>query len=402
MPNRVPDHCWQIVSTDLIIELPDSRGYNAIMVVVDCLSKRAHFIPMTNEVDSLGIARLFRDHVWKLHGIAKEVISNRGSLFVSQFTGELSNIKITASTAFHPQTDGQTECINQEVEQYLRIFVNQCQDDWYDWLSMAEFTYNDRVHSSTQTSPFMLDTGQHPCLGFKPIWETWLEGFDEFMSCMKSAVEEANASLMKAADDMAQFYDINRQEIPPLAVGDKVWLDATNITTACPKKKLDDKWLGPYPITKVISCNAYKLQLPNSFGRIHPVFNISLLQPFSPDEITEQPVLRPPSPIIHDRQEEFEVEQILDSCLRYQHLEYLIHWKGYGCAEDSWEPATEVKAPRLIHKFHIANPHAPQRLSASTFAGLPFQPYENFTEPRTDGILFNWEAGTYAHRDAVP
>jgi hypothetical protein len=153
MPNRIPDRRWQVISVDLIVELPESRGYNAIMVVVDRLSKRAHLIPTTNEVDSIGIARLFRDHVWKLHGIPEEVISDRGPQFVSQFMHELSkflDIKIAASTTFHPQTDGQTERVNQEIEQYLRVFVNQCQDDWYDWLALVEFSYNDRIHASTQ------------------------------------------------------------------------------------------------------------------------------------------------------------------------------------------------------------------------------------------------------------
>ena len=171
-----------------------------------------------NEVDSLGIAHLFRDNMWKLHGIPEEIISHRGSQFISQFTRELSkllDIKIAASTAIHPQTDGQTEHVNQEVEQYLRIFVNQRQDDWYDRLSLAEFTYNNRIHVSMQTTPFMLDIGQHPHLGFKPTRETQLEGLDEFSECMQSALEEAQASLTKAADDMARFYDVDRWEIPP-------------------------------------------------------------------------------------------------------------------------------------------------------------------------------------------
>ena len=82
---------------------------------------------------------------------------------------KLLGIKTAASTAYHPQTDGQTERINQEIEQYLRLFVNQCQDDWYKWVSLAEFTYNNQIHSSTQTTPFMLDNGQHPRLGVEPI-----------------------------------------------------------------------------------------------------------------------------------------------------------------------------------------------------------------------------------------
>src|SRR5882724_11649488 len=135
MPNRVPDHCWQVISVDLIMGLPPSQGYDAIMVVVDHLSKRAHVIPTTLDVTAAGVTQLFRDHVWKLHGLPEKVISNRGTQFVPNFTQSLSHllgIRVAASTAYHPQKDGQTERVNQEVKQFLRLFVNQQQDDWYE------------------------------------------------------------------------------------------------------------------------------------------------------------------------------------------------------------------------------------------------------------------------------
>ena len=116
---------------------------------------------------------------------------------------EILGIKVTASTAYHPQTNGQTERVNQEVEQFLRLFVNQRQDDWYDWLLIAEFAYNDRVHALTQASSFMLNAGQNPQLGFEPICQSCLESLDNFASRMAQATEEAQAVLVKAADDMA-------------------------------------------------------------------------------------------------------------------------------------------------------------------------------------------------------
>ena len=146
MPNRIPYHRWQIISVDLIMELPQSHGYNSILVAMDRLSKQAHFITTTSNITSLGVTRLFQDGVWKLHRLPEEVISDRGPQFVSNFMqglSEILGIKIAASMAYHPQTDGQTERVNQEVEQFLCLFVNQRQDDWYDWLSIAEFAYND-------------------------------------------------------------------------------------------------------------------------------------------------------------------------------------------------------------------------------------------------------------------
>ena len=109
MPNHIPYHRWQIISVDLITELPQSHGYDSILVTVDRLSKQAHFIHTTSNITSLGVARLFRDGVWKLHGLLEEVISDRGPQFVSNFMRGLSEtlgIKVAASTAYHPQTDG--------------------------------------------------------------------------------------------------------------------------------------------------------------------------------------------------------------------------------------------------------------------------------------------------------
>jgi len=131
-PNAIPTRRWQVVTTDLIMGLPESHGFNAIWIAVDRLSKRIHIAPTTAEVDSVGIARLFHDHVWQNHGLPEQVISDRGAQFVSAFTRELNQllgIKTTPSTAYHPQTDGQTEQVNQEIEQYLQIFINHRQDD---------------------------------------------------------------------------------------------------------------------------------------------------------------------------------------------------------------------------------------------------------------------------------
>jgi len=206
MPNRIPDHRWQVISVDLITELPRSHGYDALLIVVDRLSKRAHVVPTTSDITSLGVAWLFRDNVWKLHSLPEEVISDQGAQFISKFMRGLSQvlgIKVAASKAYHPQTDRQTERVNQEVEQFLRLFVNQQQDDWYEWVSIAESTYNDRIHASTRSSPFVLDTGQNPQLGFEPVRESQLETLDNFVSRMEQATKEARLALVRAADDMA-------------------------------------------------------------------------------------------------------------------------------------------------------------------------------------------------------
>ena len=126
---------------------------------------------MNIELSSMGMARHYRDNVFKHHDLLRKVISDRGSPFVSKFMKDLCmllGIERNPSTAYHPQTDGQTERVNQEVEQYLRIFINERQSDWAEWLPMAQFAYNDKVHSSTGQSPFFLNYGQHPYKGTEP------------------------------------------------------------------------------------------------------------------------------------------------------------------------------------------------------------------------------------------
>jgi len=136
----------------MIGELLDSKGYNAILVVVDCLSKQIHTIPTITSLDSTGVAQLFLKHVWHHHhGLPEEVISDHRPTFVSNFSRELAallGVKLTPSTSYHPQTDGQMEHVNQEIEAYLCIFVSHQQDDWADWLPLVEFVYNNKVHAA--------------------------------------------------------------------------------------------------------------------------------------------------------------------------------------------------------------------------------------------------------------
>src|SRR5882672_8094188 len=179
--------------------------------------------------------------------------------------------------AYNPQTDGQTERVNQEVKQFLRLFVHQWQDDWYKWLAIAEFAYNDWIHASTCSSPFMMDTGQNPQPRIEPLRESCLETLNDFASQMEVAMKEACLALSRVVDDMACFYDAHWREAPLYVVGDKVWINRQNITMTHPMKKLDHKWLGPYPVDKVISRSTYQLKLLSSFGRTQPVFSVTLL-----------------------------------------------------------------------------------------------------------------------------
>jgi hypothetical protein len=181
-----------------------------------------------------GVARLFRDNIWKLHGLPEKVLSDRGPQFTSRVMKELNQLlgtQTALSMAFHPQMVGQTERINQEIEQYLRVFVNHRQSDWMNWLPMVEFTYNNRMQSSTKTTPFLLNSGQHPRMGHEPRMSMTIESVDKFLLAMTQAREDANSALVKATINMKKYYDQHRGNTPRYAIGDKVSLDASNVTT---------------------------------------------------------------------------------------------------------------------------------------------------------------------------
>ena len=192
-PNEVPAAPWEIVSSDLIGELPESQGHNAICVFVDRFSKQIHLVPTSTDLSSEGMAKLYRDHIFRLHGIPRKFIHDRGTQYELRFMKELYKllgIEGNPSTAYHPQTDGQTERVNQEVEIYLRAFVNHHQSDWVEWLALAEFAYNNRKHSSTKQSPFFVNYGQHPYQETSPKWESNNESAQDFAQWMASVHKE--------------------------------------------------------------------------------------------------------------------------------------------------------------------------------------------------------------------
>jgi len=289
---------------DFIVELPLSSGHDAVMTVIDSVSKQVHFIPTHTTVTVEEAAQLFLYQVWKLHGLPKYVVSDCGPQFIARFTRELYcllGIKLASFTAWYSQTDGQIERVNQELDQYLQLFVNEWQDDWYDLLSMAEFQHNNHIYSATQQSLFLLDTGCIPCMGFEPQQNhSNLEMVNEFMERMRMAIKEAKSAICKAQNDMKRYY--NRRRTPALVFkpGNKVFLDASDICTTCPSQKLSHRRLGPFIVEWRIGPMVYRLRLPHRMKQLYSVFNVVKLTPAPDDVITGCTTEDHPPPIVID------------------------------------------------------------------------------------------------------
>ncbi|SJL05370.1 uncharacterized protein ARMOST_08737 [Armillaria ostoyae] len=367
-PNAIPTEPWTHISVDMVTGLPSSNGHDALLVIVDRFSKAIILVPCNVELSAAGWARILRDHVYARHGMPQVVISDRGPQFVSAFMKELYrmlDITQNASTAFHPQTDGQTERVNQEVEKYLRIFINYHQDDWADWLPLAEFAHNNRTHSATGKSPFMILYGRNPRIipDSPRTPNSKVPAASDFSKAIAQIHKETETALDEAADRMKTQYDKHKRPAREYHAGDKVWLDATNLHLPRPKKKLDDKRVGPFLILEKTGASAYKLKLPPHW-KIHPRFNEKLLSPFIPPAFPNQERPPPPPPDLIDGEEEWEIEEILDSKPRKVRakrgqpsttvIDYFIKWVGHTREHNSWVTASEMgNAQTAIAEYEV-------------------------------------------------
>jgi len=240
---------------------------------------------------------------------------DRGVQFAAEMIKELKNllgIQMKLSTAYYPQTDGQTERINQELEQYLRVFIDHRQEQWLDWLGIAEFAYNNKIHTATKISPFKANYGQDPRMGFEERRKGKYKAAGKFVERMKKIQEEAKAALGKAQEEMKKFANRRWREGEEYKVGDLVLLSMKNLKWQMKERrseKLTEHFVGPYKVKGIISSNMIELELPKSI-KIHPVVNVSRVQLYKPQVEGQKKI--PPKPVIIEGEEEFEVEKILN------------------------------------------------------------------------------------------
>ena len=292
-PLEVPLRAWSDISIDHVVDLPpckrDGKTFHNILVVVDRLTKMRHFIPTTS-LDTAELVECFIKNIYKLHGAPDSLISDHGSAFVSEFWRRLNtriSITLKPSSAFHPQTDGQTEIVNASLNQYLRAFVSFTQDDWVDWLPLAEFSGNNQISETTGVSPFYANYGFNPRLGIEPpgpkpssLSDTAKREYlraDSVADRFDRILAKLRALTHQSQEKYEEYANSRRSEAPVYKVGDKVMICLKNLKTNRPKKKWDDKWDGPYKVLKTYD-GAVIVDLPDHI-HVNKSFHNSLVRP---------------------------------------------------------------------------------------------------------------------------
>ena len=369
-PTEVPEKFWECVTMDLITQLPPTKtGYDAIAVFVDKLSKMTHIEPCSTTIDAPEFADLLLRTVFRHHGLPRSIISDRDARFTGHFLTTLAErleFRQRLSTAFHPQTDGQTERMNRVVEDMIRHYVGPYHDDWDTKLALAEFAINNSWQASIGDTPFHALYGEHPhtptSLSIRdtvpsrtPATQQWIEQYAE-------RTARARKCILAAQDRQKAYADRSRRAVK-YSRGQFVWLSAKHVHfKAGGPIKFMPKYIGPFRITdeigprdpetgEVTLVTACRLELPANY-RLHPVFHVSLLKPHLSDGT---PVPGPaPIELDTDGTPIFVAEALIAERIgRTKETQFLVRWQGYSPAHDTWELESDILDPDLITAWRI-------------------------------------------------
>ena len=362
-PLQIPERPWGSISVDFVTGFPPVgiNRWDTITVFVDRLTKMVHYVPCREKMSAADFAQVFLDNVFRLHGLPMQIISDRDPRFTSTFWQEVTKslgMETGFSTAFHPQTDGQTERMNRTMEEMLRHFVTPMRGDWTRALPMLEFAYNNSKHTATQASPFRMYMGLnplHPASGLAdrnyrvPAAEIFVKELGEELIRAKKCLADYQSKMKISADK-------KRSDVQ-FAVGEKVLLSTKNLKLKGDlPRKMWPRFIGPYKVLQVIRGTAYKLELPTGL-RVHNVFHASLLHKYQ-----QGPNMLKPLPVhIIDGELEYTVEAIMAhkvvkgrSSKRGKALDkvmFLTAWEGYDRSHDSWEPGEMLQDTQALELY---------------------------------------------------
>ncbi|KAJ9522566.1 hypothetical protein QJQ45_008328 [Haematococcus lacustris] len=343
---RISGYRWEHVSMDLVTKLPTgTHGYDAICVIVDRLSKMVHFVPCKESMNAMAFTRLFINNVFRLHGLPAEVLTDRGAHFNNKFwhaVKKLLGMKTNMSTAYRPQSDGQTERYNRVLEEMLRHYISPTQADWPDHLALAEFAVNNSWQESIHSTPFFLNTGQSPVTpGLRDLPDGGrCPSAHAFATWWKEGVAHARRHMADAQARYKRHADTGLKDVE-FEVGAQVLLSTRNLRIKTGKvRKFVPRYVGPFVVEAKINANAYKLTLPATMSRLHPVFHVSLLKKYSGSDVG----IMPPPVEWMDETPVYYVERLLDH--RYVRAgkagEFLVQWEGYDASFNTWEPRANL------------------------------------------------------------
>lgn len=347
-PLPIPNAIWEEISMDFIVGLPKSKGYDVVLVVVDRLSKYGHFILIKHPYSARSIAEVFIREVVRLHGVPVSIVSDRDPTFISHFWQELFKLqgtKLRMSTAYHPESDGQTEVLNRTLETYLRCFSSEQPKTWAEFIPWAEYWYNTSYQSAAHCTPFEVVYGRPPPTLARYIpGETLVEAVAQDLRDRDEALRQLKYHLERAQVQMTNYANVKRKpaKIQP---GDWVYLKIRpHRQASMPTKlhpKLSARYYGPYLVLKQIGEVAFRLQLPDN-ARIHPVFHASQLKKAAGDHHVE-------AELPTDLQGEaasYQPKEILANRVitkdGTQVQQVLVQWKSKQPEEATWEDASII------------------------------------------------------------
>jgi transposase InsO family protein len=355
-PLSVPSARWKEISMDFMTKLPlTPRGHTALLVVVDRLTKRAHFLATTDDITAEQTAKLFFSQIIRLHGIPDNIVSDRDPKFTADFWQALwrcFGTRLSMSTANHAQSDGQTERTNRTLNARLRTLVNHLQDDWDLHLPMIEFTYNSATSSTTNMSPFEADLGYLPRNPLALVRSPETESVSSFVTHLQHLTTVVHDNIIIAQETMRSQADKHRRDVQ-FNVGDKVLVKSSELRsnstqTERPKQKWAHEWVGPFRVVKRIGNNAYRIDFPSNF-KIHDVISINHIKEYY-DNTFEDRHEQPPAPIVMDTGTERFVHRILKSRKRRNQQQYLVWWQGEREDEATWEPEDNLRDGDVINE----------------------------------------------------